>query len=282
MRMMHVGEGALADMILTAAASDTLCDLHQHLSWETVPDEAGGIAICTGEEIEETAAALSLKGFDVAVPGWFVADASMMERLDALFLKQKRKLLPLFFDRYTANSRDTARLLKEGCLGRIGILDLLKSWPTPGRDALYPLAEGLDLAIDWLGFPIYAKGFRAARESVQCAALTARFEGGELLNMQAVCGRIGEGWNLAYEFSGSLGNLCHDAAQEQSVRLRLAADSGPAERYPLVGTGVCPITAALRDLPSIVKAQPEGLSEAGKRMSAIMSRAFMKDGAYDA
>ena len=49
------------------------------------------------------------------------------------------------------------------------------------------------------------------------AALTARFAGGALLNLQAVYGLYGSAFNFLYELSGSLGNLRCDAREARPV-----------------------------------------------------------------
>ncbi|HSK69892.1 MAG TPA: hypothetical protein VLA21_11585, partial [Candidatus Limnocylindria bacterium] len=87
---------------------------------------------------------------------------------------------------------------------------------------------------------------------------------------------------LEYELSGAQGNLVYDAARARSVRTQPA----PAPGFPFLpefmGTAMCPIAAALRDLPKRLEAQGHGMAEEGMRMADILRRAFSEARVYRA
>lgn len=245
----------------------------------------GQIAFVCCDEAEEAASraqALAREGADVILPGWMAAHGALLRRLDAAFSGCGRKLRVVVLERYLAEVRDVARVLAQGSLGRIGMVEFLRAWPCADASALYPLAEGLGVVAGWLGTPRKARIYLAGQEQTCCATLSARFEGGALLNLQAVCSAQQRGWDMVYELSGSQGNLRHDARKARWVQYANASGDAPAERYALLGTQMCPVRAALRALPGLLAGQAPGLDEEARALSRVIEGALGEEAAADA
>ncbi len=249
---------------------------------ETAGQGQTAFLCCEAEELESRATALARDGADVVLPGWMAACSAALLRLDAAFSDYGRKLRVLFLERYLSDVRDVARMLARGNMGRIGMVDFLRAWPCAKQNALYPLAEGLGVVTGWFGMPQTARIYLAQEEQTRCATLTARFAGGELLNLQAVCSPAQRGWDMIYELSGSQGNLCHDACRARWVRYSNASGDAPAERFALLGTGVCPLRAALRALPGLLAEQAPGLDEEARAVAQVVERALGEEAVTDA
>lgn len=284
MRKVLIGTGDAADAVWRAAQGGGMRELERSEAAEVVPGSSAGIALvlCAEEKMEACATELAEKGLDVVLPGWFAGEFSALGRMDAVFSQAGRKLHLLFFDRYAPNILNAGRVLKEGCLGRVGVVDFLKIWPLPDANALFPLAEGLDVSIKWLGDPVCAKGFRTGEEGTDCAALTVRFASGALVNLQAVCSGAGKSWDVVYELSGSEGNLAFDSAHARSVETFSRSGADAAERFPLLNTTVCPVTAALQDLPRAMETQGPGLSRGTRMLANLLQEAFSERSGFHA
>lgn len=274
MRFVLLGKDGFADALAKAGGAVSGLEMLRCASAKEMEAANADAAIltCVSGELEAAAEAAAERGMDVAIPGWLAAEHARLDRLHECFEAQGRRLRLLFPERYAPNVADVRRILRAERLGRIGVLNLFIQWAESGLGALYPLTEGLCLAEDWLGRPIALHGVRSATGDVACAALTARFESGALLNLQSVCAP-GEGaWRTEYELSGSEGNLAYDSAEARSVRL--SGTPGMNARYPLLGTKVCPLERMLRALPKEFAAGEAGVPAEERALAAQIERAF--------
>ena len=275
MRFALMGTDGFADALAQAGSAVPGLEMPRCASADELGTLEADAAIlaCPADKMEAAAQVAAARGMDAAIPGWFAAERAALERLHARFRAQGRRLRLMFPARCAPNVRDVHRILRAEKLGRIGVLNLFLQWAEPGMGALHPLAEGLCLAEDWLGKPAALHGIRSAAGDVDCAALTARFESGALLNLQCVCAP-GEGaWKTEYELSGSEGNLVYDGAEARSVRI-----SGTDARFPLLGTRLCPLESMLRALPAEFAAGEAGAPEEGLALAAQIERAFAEGG----
>ncbi len=278
MRIILLGTDGFADALAKAGCAVSGLELVPCASvkeFETINADAA-ILTCTTKEMEDAAMGAAERKMEVGIPGWFAVERARLERLHVFFQARGRRLRLLFPARYAPNVMDVHRVLQAEKLGRIGILNMFTQWAEPGAGALYSLAEGLCLAEDWLGKPATLHGFRSAAGDVACATLTARFESGALLNLQSVCAP-GEGsWKMAYELSGSAGNLAYDSAEARSVCI--SWESSMNTRYPLLGTQVCPLAQMLRALPEMFATGEAGVPADGRALALQIEQAFDEGG----
>lgn len=269
MKFTVLGTGSLAKAIGLAATTV------EDAKMERAEEENAELAIVCGsaEEVETLALQSLNHGMHAAIPGWMAGDVERLERLHQLFCQRERKLLLLFPNRYAPNVHDVQRVLDAGRLGRIGMLDYFCQWPREASPLL-PLAEALDTALSWMGEIKTLRGFLTGAEEVNCATLSACFASGALLNLAAICSPQ-ENWRTVYEWSGSEGNMAYDSQEACSVRI--SNEEEYKRRFPLLGTQVCPLTAMLKDIPSLLDAHEFGASAADLKLSALIRKAFDKE-----
>lgn len=281
MKAIIVGSGALADA-LKPAVSRSRAELLGAFDRADDP----GIAACGADAALlcasdiDAAVRLAQLGLDVAAPCHIAANLEDALRLDAAFRAQGRRLIPLFFDRFSGNVRDVSAAIGRGAIGAVGVVDMLRVCPElpDGGDAMRLLLPALDTAVQWLGESVEANGFRAARGNTDCASLTARFRGGALLNLQAVYGLCGGAFNFIYELSGSLGNLRYDDREARPVVFE-PEQIAPADlSLFLLGTAACPYAAAVDHLASGLASAPPGLPEDALKLARVLDGAFSKEG----
>lgn len=274
MKYTVMGTGSFAQALAHAGAEAGL----QMFSCGDGRDAELGIACGGANTVEELALEALENGMDAAVPGWIAGDFKRFERLHQQFAQREKKLILLFPDRYAPNVQDVQRVLQSNRLGRVGMLDDLHQWPRKGS-ALLPLAEALDTVLLWLGEPETLRGFRAGADDVDCATVSASFANGALLNLAAISSPHEE-WKTVYEWSGSEGNLAYDSHEARSVRLHQEEEL--KQRFPMLGTHVCPLRAMMGDLPRLAAAHGYGASEADWKLASLIHNAFCKEGKEDA
>lgn len=274
MKYTVMGTGTLAQAISLAAAAV------ENMGMERTDERHAELAIVCGsaQEVETLGLHALNQGMHAAVPGWMAGDGERLERLHQLFKQGERKLLLLFPERYAPNVQDVQRVLHTGRLGRIGMLDYVCQWPRE-ESALLPLAEAVDTVLSWMGKIQTLRGFRTGAENVNCATLSACFANGALLNLAAVCSPQ-ETWRTVYEWSGSEGNMAYDSQEACSVRIR--NEEEVKQRFPLLGTQVCPLKAMLQDVPRLMEEHGFGASEADLKLAALICEAFEKEDAAHA
>lgn len=277
MRIAVMGNSLLAQGILQAAEAVSEIDAVRADAPGVLGEAAPNVVMLLGDvpdEVERWALEAAENGLNAAVPGWFCAETGRIERLHAMYLERGCKMLGLFSGLYAPNVRSVEAILAADKLGRIGMLDYLATWPLANVSAVYPLAEALAVAVHWLGRPNRLRGFRNGAGSVDCATLSACFESGALMNLQAVCAPA-EAWKCAYELSGSEGNLAFDSAGAVSVRLSNATEL--ERRFPLLHSEVCSLRAMLRKLPAAMNAWEAGVQPEMLRLTTYLNEAFREE-----
>ncbi|NLF26789.1 MAG: hypothetical protein GX592_02745 [Clostridiales bacterium] len=274
MKAIVVGSGALADALKTAV-SGSRAELSG--AFESARDP--GIARC-GADVAllcasdiNAAIRLAELGLDVAAPCHIAANLEDALRLDMAFRARGRRLIPLFFDRFSGNVEDVSSAIGRGAIGAVGVADMLSVCPElpDGGSAMRLLYPALDTAVRWLGEPVDANGFRAAKGGTDCAAVTVRFRSGALLNLQAVYGLCGSAFNFTYELSGSLGNLRYDQREARPVVFE-PEQSTPSDPPP------SQLGAAVEALISELPSRRPGLPENALRLARVLDEAFSKGG----
>jgi len=277
MKAIVVGSGALADALKPAVSRSRaeLAGAFESASDPGIGECSADVALLCASDIG-AAIRLADLGLDVAAPCPIAADLGDAERLHAAFRARGRRLMPLFFDRFSRNVLDISAAIERGAIGAVGVVDMLRVCPElpDGGSAMRLLLPALDTAVRWLGEPVEATGFRAAKGGTDCAALTARFAGGALLNLQAVYGLYGSAFNFLYELSGSLGNLRCDAREARPVVFE-PEQIEPTDVPPsLLGAAAAAVDALVSELAS----QRPGLTKDALMLARVLDGAFAKGG----